>query len=160
MGKASTLALLDADPQLIDVVLGRMTTEPIKPSEACQAMGLSWGALVSWCNDPDYPKRMEKFKNALSIRAFVLSEEALEVADAVSDKDDVPAATLQVNTRKWIASRLNPKWFGDAPEKGLNVGVRVEIVRFADPEGTPALEHSSVTVLANNEKNDGRPAPE
>ena len=106
--RRDTLELLDEDARLFDVVLGRITEDGGKPNEVCGGMGLSWGALLAWVNRDEM--RVNRFKDALEVRGHLLAEEAIEIADGA---DDVGKANLQVNTRKWMAARLNPGWYGD-----------------------------------------------
>ena len=107
-----TLALIESDPELADRLLARITEdEENKPYEVCQEMGLSWGAFLAWCNAE--PERIRKLKDALEIRAHLLGEDALRIADATFDKDDVPAAKLKVETRFRLAQAFNARVFGD-----------------------------------------------
>ena len=105
-----TTEWLESEPGLFDVVLSKMTTEDRTPPQVCQDMGLSWGAVIAWCNRD--VERIEKFKAALEVRGHLLAEGALEVADRAT-VEDVQVAKLRVDTRKWLASRLNSKWFGE-----------------------------------------------
>jgi len=108
---------------LFDRVLALLTTEVQTPSAVCGEMGLAWGALLAWCNESE--ERIRKLKDALEVRGHLLAEEAVGIADA-ADPETVGVARLQVDTRKWMASRLNPKWFGEKKELNVAVGVNVD----------------------------------
>ena len=106
-----TRKLLEESDGLFEIVLSRVTTErEVKPYEVCTEMGLAWGGLLAWVNEDT--ERVDKFKNALEVRAHLLAEDALNIADQAT-VDDVSVAKLRVDTRKWMASRLNPRWYGE-----------------------------------------------
>lgn len=109
--RTQTQLALESDPKLFDIVLSEITSEEEKkPYEVCHDLGLSWGAVLSWVNDDT--ERLDKFKTALEIRAHMLAEDALKIADSAAP-ETVSVAKLRVDTRKWMASRLNPKWYGE-----------------------------------------------
>ena len=109
--RTQTALLLEADPKMFDILLSEITTDNgLRPPEVCQKMGLSWGAVLAWVNDDS--ERMDKFKAALEVRGHLLAEDALRIADG-ADPETVGVAKLRVDTRKWAASRLNPKWYGE-----------------------------------------------
>lgn len=99
-------------------------------------------SLTSVCEDTDMPSKPtvarwleanETFRNsyarACEERAAALAEEALSIADGLSGKvfssEDVQAAKLQVDTRKWFAAKLSPKRFGDRIQADTNVNATV-----------------------------------
>lgn len=107
-----TKALLDTT-ELYEIVIDKLTTESGTPYEVCKRMGLHWGGLLAWVNQDE--SRVEKFKFAMEVRAHLLAEDALNIADGAKPKT-VNVAKLRVETRKWMASRFNPKWFGEKQE--------------------------------------------
>ena len=120
--RSDTFAVLDGDPQREMELLARLTTEEsLKPYEVCTQMGLAWGAYLAWCNADE--ARIRRLKDALEVRGHLLAEDALRIAD---DAKDVGKARLQVDTRKWMAARMNPAWFGDRKDVNVNVGVAVD----------------------------------
>lgn len=111
--KRLTQELLD-QPEAFDIILTRITTEKEgTPYQVCKKMGLSWGGLIRWVSET--PERLERFKGAMEVRAHLLAEDALAIADGAKPKD-VNVAKLRVDTRKWMASRLNAKWYGEKQE--------------------------------------------
>jgi hypothetical protein len=61
----------------------------------------------------------EQYEAAAQERAHALAEEALEIADdAALAPENVQAARLRVDTRKWFASKLAPKRYGDKVSLG------------------------------------------
>lgn len=67
-------------------------------------------------NNPEF---RALYETASTERASSLAEEALEIADRLSRRnsqptsEEVQAARLQVDTRKWFAAKLAPKQYGD-----------------------------------------------
>lgn len=68
------------------------------------------------------PEHLARYDAAIESRTLHLAEEMLDIADASADaaiageKLDsaaVAAAALRVNTRKWMASKMNPRRWGD-----------------------------------------------
>jgi hypothetical protein len=86
------------------------------------------------CDEPGYPSRKtfygwvlrkedlrERYETALVARHYALADETLEIADepvgslesGATDTGAVQKQRLQVDTRKWILSKLVPKKYGD-----------------------------------------------
>lgn len=86
-------------------------------------------SLVTICDDEDMPSRSsvnlwlkdnrngfsDRYARAKEIQADYLVEQMLKLCDDV--KDDNPTAVakakLQIDTRKWTASKLKPKSYGE-----------------------------------------------
>lgn len=63
--------------------------------------------------DPDFSR---SYAHAREARAAHLAEEALSIGDELGDaptSEQVQAAKLRVDTRKWFAAKLHPKKYGD-----------------------------------------------
>ena len=94
--------------------------------------------IMSWVNDkPDFFKQ---YTQAKQIQAELLADEMINIADEES-KLDVQRAKLMVDTRKWAASKLLPKRYGDkqaiehsGPDGGAIV-TSIEIVAGGKGEG-------------------------
>jgi len=80
-------------------------------------------SLRSICEDKDLPTRetvrawlcvkddfSAQYVRAREEQADHYADEMMEIADTA---DDVQKARLQIDTRKWIASKLKPKKYGD-----------------------------------------------
>lgn len=67
--------------------------------------------IFNWLLDEDKKEFLDQYKTASDIRAELMFEELLEIADK---KDrDVMRSRLRVDTRKWYLSKVLPKKFGD-----------------------------------------------
>jgi len=107
--KRDTFDLLRSDPQVSDVLFARLTTEETKrPFEVCAEMGLSWGAVLAWCNEDE--ERVKRLWTALGVRAHLLAEGTLEIADAT--ENSVGRDRLRVDTRFRLAEAYAPRVYG------------------------------------------------
>lgn len=68
----------------------------------------------------------EQYARARAAQADTLADELLDIAD--DDAEDVNRSRLRVDARKWIASKLKPKSYGDKMDvnHGGNVNVTLE----------------------------------
>jgi len=95
-------------------------------------------------------QKAKQYARATELRAEAIFEEILEIADdssgdIVLNKDGVEVlntefvqrSRLKVDTRKWIASKLNPKKYGDKMDvtsdgKGLDQTIKITIKKNED----------------------------
>lgn len=127
------------------------TRKPGRPSEYTDEQAdhlCGWiacgGSLRGWCKEtgrtPDTVYRWmrqdaqfhARYARAHEDRADTLTDEILEIADEASKLpsiEGVAAAKLQVEARKWIASKLRPQKWGDKQliEHQGNVSIRIGI---------------------------------
>jgi hypothetical protein len=64
-----------------------------------------------------FPEFLEQYARAKEECADALADEMLDIADdaaKAASGDPIPGARLRIDTRKWIASKLKPKKYGDA----------------------------------------------
>ena len=103
-------------------VLEGMEHDGLSGFKACEAAGVPMSTFVQWANeDAELGKRYARARENLIER---MAQEVLDLSD--SDVDVLPdgkkdwAAVqkhkLQVDTRKWLLSKLAPKKFGDKLE--------------------------------------------
>jgi hypothetical protein len=72
-----------------------------------------------------------------------MAEEILEIADS-ADSENYNPSRLQVDTRKWLMSKLAPKKFGDKVEQFIS-----------GPEGGPIKASISVQFVKTNDSSQG-----
>jgi transcriptional regulator with XRE-family HTH domain len=70
-------------------------------------LGVSRPLLSEWVNSA--PRR-DGYTLAKRLAASALAEQGLNIVDAASDPTEVPAAKLQSDYRRWMASRLSSEW--------------------------------------------------
>jgi hypothetical protein len=101
--------------------------------------------LSFWINHTE--ERRTAVINARKLKAEKLAEEALEIADQVDESSNsgVNKARLQVDTRKWMASKLDPENYGDTAKTQVNINLGDLHLQ--------ALKHmkAEVITLENNE---------
>lgn len=106
------------------IVEGEAVRKAIKESP------ISIGTFFGWANDSNNPEKLEQYTRAMSLRAHIMAEEILEIADDNSNDDDfietkngqvrienkewVNRSKLRVDTRKWLMSKMNPKKYADS----------------------------------------------
>jgi hypothetical protein len=90
--------------------------------KACQAAGVPHSTFIGWVNvDPELADRYTRAREDLIER---MAQEVLELSDVdvglqpdgKRDWAAVQKHRLQVDTRKWLLSKLAPKKFGDKLE--------------------------------------------
>ena len=68
--------------------------------------------IFRWLNDERFRGFRDRYAHAREAQADALFDELVEIADDTGELDDnvkVQRARLQIDTRKWVASRLAPK---------------------------------------------------
>lgn len=91
----------------------------------------AYGTVMVWL-DKDLDGAQEKYARARAIQADKLAEATIDIADG---EGDVQRDRLRVDARKWFASKVAPKKYGDKVQTevtGANGGaVQTEtVVRF------------------------------
>src|SRR5262245_58853263 len=66
--------------------------------------------VMNWLNEK--PEFAERYARAKGAAMDAMAEEVLKLADSAT-KADWQCRRLQVETRKWIMGKLNPKKYGD-----------------------------------------------
>lgn len=75
----------------------------------CAMEGMPAASTVySWLRQ--YPSFVEQYTHAREVQADILSDEIIEIADSETDPN---RARVMIDTRKWLASKLRPKKYGD-----------------------------------------------
>lgn len=90
-------------------------------------LGLNVSTLYLWLhNNPEF---MEAYAQAREIQADVHADGIVDIADQADEESPagVGKARLQVDARKWVASKLRPKTWGDHQHIEVDVTGPVEI---------------------------------
>jgi len=67
--------------------------------------------IFNWFRE--YPEFLEQYEKAKEESSDFLVEEMLDIADQSDLKESAQRSRLRVDTRKWAASKLKPKKYGD-----------------------------------------------
>jgi hypothetical protein len=96
----------------------------------------------------EHPDFEASYERARRQRTDALVDEIVEIADAVAGSDSpaaVNAARLQVDTRRWLASKLLPERFGDKLQAELT-GANGEPL-LKDPPTPERVAHALLCLL-------------
>lgn len=127
-------------PELIDSICERVadgeSMRKICRDEQMPAMT----TIFRWLREN--PEFREQYEAATDMRADSFAEDMLDIADIPPqinekggvDSGDVAHMRLRIDTRKWIASKLKPKKYGDKIEQEIkgDMSLTVNIVRFGE----------------------------
>lgn len=93
--------------QMYELICQEISTGKSLP-EICRIPGFPSARMVAgWMrNEPVFKKA---FEEAEEVRAIFLAEEVIERADS-ADKETAAAVKIQVESRKWMAGKLNKKY--------------------------------------------------
>lgn len=119
----------------------------------CKQSGRDMSTVYDWMRErPDFAS---KYARAHEDRSDSLADEILEIADGVAGTESVAAvqaARLQVEARKWIASKLRPQKWGERQivEQQSNVTFNLAVGRgqsdaplTLDASGNPLISSTS-----------------
>lgn len=131
--KAPTKAGSPDRRKIADLVLAGMRSG-MSAFKACQVAGVNQSTFNLWLNDDaelaaEYARAREDLIELLANETMAIADQAFEeIEEHTVDGDgkpvvlkkkvpvDVQRAKLQVDTRKWLLSKLAPKKFGDKLE--------------------------------------------
>jgi hypothetical protein len=119
VGRPSSLT-----PEVADEILGR-----IAEGESLAAITRDDEHLPSYRSvyrglesDEDFRRR---YQLATGIRTEHLIDEIVEMSDEAKSVDEVQAARLRIDARKWLAAKLLPKKYGDKVNGDVHVSTAV-----------------------------------
>jgi hypothetical protein len=111
-------------------------------------------SLRAICNAPDMPNRgtviewmngdtelSAKYEQARQLQAEYLADEIIEIADSATDPH---RARLQIDARKWLASKPKPKRYGEKIEHSGEFTQNIIMDRPMTPEEWNA-EHADAS---------------
>jgi|TARA_R110000744_G_scaffold10977_2_gene33730 hypothetical protein len=84
-------------------------------------MGMGWRAFYKWVDS--HEGRRGRYEEAMHASAHFYANRAVDTAQA-ADIGSVNVARLQVDTDKWIASKLSPMY--DVRQRDVNVNISVQ----------------------------------
>jgi hypothetical protein len=112
------LELVEVDAEEIEIPEGaELVLKHVAEGASLRKARELAGVGMEWWYDTvrAYPAVELRYARACAERATVLVEEANAIAESAQGMDNagVQAAKLRVETRKWFASKLDPKRYGD-----------------------------------------------
>lgn len=100
--------------------------EGVSVNKICKQKGMPTRSTIgNWL--VKYPEFRDAFIKAKQVQTYFNVDDILDLADGCDTENsaDVQKAKLQVDTRKWIASRLLPKVYGESNERSPVVEVNI-----------------------------------
>lgn len=68
------------------------------------------------------PERREALRRARVLAASAFADQAITIADT-ADAQNVQVAKLRIETRRWLASRMDPEQYGERPTTAVQVNI-------------------------------------
>ncbi len=149
--------------EIANEICDRISTSNRGLAFICRDLGVAPSSVFKWLRE--HKEFSESYARAREAQADFLAEEMLEIADhndadtvvvygadgkpkEVEDKEWTNRSRLRVDTRKWIASKLRPKKYGDKidvttddqPINKVTVEVVSSSIPLADKESDVNLE--------------------
>jgi len=148
--------------QIIDEILHRIVAgeslNRILKDERLPSMS----TVFNWLTDESKPEFLDKYNKAKELQAEYYADELIDIADdasadfvektlltgevvQVANTEHIQRSRLRVDTRKWVASKLLPKRYGDKQVVDVNTGSAEqlkEMMRLVKPTlGPPAYRN-------------------
>lgn len=114
--------------QLADEICLKIATSNQGLATICSDLKISVSTVFEWLADKSKPEFSEQYARAREAQADFLADEIIELADtyrkteieyhstegsSTTIQDNVNRSKLQIDARKWKASKLAPKKYGD-----------------------------------------------
>lgn len=113
--------------ELADKICHQIATSSKGLHSICKADDMpSTVTVYSWLKDENHKEFLNKYVRAREDQADFLADEILQIADdsskdtiehekfgEIENKEWVNRSKLRVDARKWVASKLKPKKYGD-----------------------------------------------
>lgn len=112
----------------------------------CREWDVPYGRVMTWLMADQ--ERYERYERALEVMAHREVDEALAIADRVGDKDEVPAAKLQVETRFKRARHHAREKYGEASEVRVSGSVSLITLLASLPRNAGVIEHQPVEAVS------------
>lgn len=116
--------------EIADKICQEIATTSKGLNAICKIDGMpSVRTVYNWLNDSEFAEFLQSYTRAREAQADLIAEEIIQIADdssndtmtikkgdeeiEVENKEWVNRSRLRVDARKWIASKLAPKKYGD-----------------------------------------------
>lgn len=124
--KPNTKAQTKLDQIGIDGICA-LTADCVPMRTIAADIGVSWATLAAYINAT--PERIEQYARAREAQADKFAEDIISIADdgardtyidengnTRTDQDVIARSRLRVDARKWLASKMAPKKYGERTE--------------------------------------------
>jgi transposase-like protein len=114
--------------ELFDAICNQIATSSKSLRSICKEHGAAPSTFFKWVQDDKI--LLDKYTRAREQQADYLADEIIEISDhseedhtAFTGANVVNRDRLRVEARKWVASKLKPKKYGDKVEVDNNITV-------------------------------------
>lgn len=121
-GPMARLAEMLAEPDCMSVIVQRLTDveHPETLEDIARSRKVPYGRLSAWITESR--ERTEQYANAMRIRAEMLAQQTVSIADGAGDtKAELTKAKLRIDTRLKMAGHLKPDTYGNTSDVNVNV---------------------------------------
>lgn len=134
--------------QQADAICEEIATSSLSMKSVCEKLSIPVGTVLAWLSKQ--PTFQDKYARAKEMQADLLAEEILDISDdgsndfmtivkgdeayTVENKEVINRSRLRVDSRKWIASKLKPKKYGDRVHQELT-GLDGKPIQFENITG-------------------------
>lgn len=107
---------------LLEMVCGRVT-EDEDLTDISRSLEIPYSVLWRWLSDSG---RMQDYENSLKARADRVAHEVLRISDSATD-ENTQSSKLQVESRKWLASKWDRDRYGESSKVQMDVRYQVDL---------------------------------
>jgi hypothetical protein len=124
--------------KLADAVLANMESG-MSCWKACEKAGVKNSTFLLWVSQDSalaesYAQARENFVERIANDLMEISDQDPETVDGKKDWAAIQKHKLQVDTRKWLLSKLAPKKYGDMIKLAGHDGGAVKLIAQSDDE--------------------------
>lgn len=130
--------------ELADAICLQIATSNKSLRTICKGLNISVASVLNYLNNPEHSQFLAQYARAKEEQADFLTDEMLEIADdssrddktikgkdgqeiIVEDTEWTNRSKLRIETRKWIASKLKPKKYGDRIQNDVTAEIKGDI---------------------------------
>lgn len=122
--------------------------------EICRRI-MTGESLRKICDDESMPHRdtvhkwlseekefSDQYARARDTQADTYADDIVAISDEAKDRDSAAAAKVRVDARKWVASKLKPKRYGDKLDLDatLDGKLTIQTINFADADNSDTTQ--------------------
>jgi len=139
------------DQEIADKIVDITSTTSRSLASICKELEVSPSTVYKWLIEDE--KFSEMYARGKDWQADFMAEETIEIADdssqdkvivvrngepvEVENKEYISRSRLRVDARKWIASKLKPRKYGESIKADITSGgekIQTTIIRWGDKE--------------------------
>lgn len=121
-------------PEIGDQIC-ELLAEGMSAVRACKELGVALRTFYQW--QREYPEFLAQVSRAREDQADTFADQMCDIAEF---DEDVQRAKLKIDARKWVASRMKPKSWGDRVTTEHEAGESIADVLKAISSGKNALD--------------------